>query len=52
MADAVIDAQARIICKAAFNPYLERHAPERIQATRAQYAGEIVAVEEHMDVRR
>jgi len=47
-----IDAQARIMCKAAFNPYLERHAPERIQALREQYAGEVVAVEEHIDAPR
>ena len=50
MADAVIDVQARLMCQAAGNPSLERHAPERIQATRAPYTGEIVAVEEPISV--
>jgi hypothetical protein len=37
--DAVIDDQVRLMCKTAFNPSLERHAPERIQRPREAYAG-------------
>ena len=40
--------QARLIFKDAFRPYLERHAPERIQAVQTQYATEIAALEEHI----
>jgi hypothetical protein len=31
-----------------FIPYLERHAPERVQAVRQRYAAEIAAVEERI----
>jgi hypothetical protein len=31
--------------KVFFNPHLERHAPERLQAVRMQYAPEIAAIE-------
>jgi len=34
--------------KEAFRPYLECHAPERIQALQMQYATEIAALEEHI----
>ena len=40
--------QARLIFKDAFRPYLERHAPERIQAVRTQYATEIAALDEQI----
>jgi len=40
--------QARLIFKDAFRPYLERHAPERIQAVKTQYAMEIAALEEQI----
>ena len=31
-----------------FIPYLERHAPERIQTVRTQYATEIASLEEQI----
>ncbi len=40
--------QERLIFKDAFRPYLERHAPERIQAVQTQYATEIAALEEQI----
>jgi hypothetical protein len=40
--------QARLIFKDTFRPYLERHAPERIQAVQTQYATEIAALEEQI----
>jgi hypothetical protein len=40
--------QARLIFKDAFRPYLERHAPERIQAVQTQYTTEIAALEEQI----
>jgi Initiator Replication protein len=40
--------QASFMFKEAFRPYLECHAPERIQAVHTQYATEIAALEEHI----
>jgi len=40
--------QASFMFKEAFRPYLECHAPERIQAVQTQYATEIAALEEHI----
>lgn len=40
--------QARLLFKSAFRPYLERHAPERVQAVQKQYAIEITALEEQI----
>ena len=40
--------QASMMFKEACRPYLERHAPERIQAVRTPYATEIAALEEQI----
>jgi hypothetical protein len=40
--------QERLIFKDAFRPYLERHAPERIQAVQTQCATEVAALEEQI----
>ncbi len=45
---ALENYQASFMFKGAFNPYLERHAPERLRAVRTQYELEIAVVEEHI----
>jgi hypothetical protein len=40
--------RASFMFKEAFRPYLERHAPERIQAVQMRYATEIAALEEQI----
>ena len=40
--------QERLIFKDAFRPYLERHAPERIQTVQTQHATEIASLEEQI----
>ena len=42
---ALANDQASAMFKVFFNPYLERHAPERLQAVRRRYAPEIAAIE-------
>ena len=42
---ALENYQASSMFKVFFNPYLERHASERLQAVRMQYAPEIAAIE-------
>ena len=42
---ALENYQASSMFKVFFNPYLERHAPERLQAVRRRYAPEIAAIE-------
>ena len=37
--------RASFMFKEAFRPYLERHAPERIQAVQTQYATEVATLE-------
>jgi hypothetical protein len=39
---------ASIALRGAVNPYLERHAPERIEAAKAQYTTEITALKERI----
>jgi hypothetical protein len=43
---ALENYQASPMFKTVFNPYLERFAPERIEAVRMQYAPEIAGIEE------
>jgi hypothetical protein len=45
---ALENYQASRILKVAFNPYLERHAPERVQAVKERYITQIAAVEERI----
>jgi hypothetical protein len=45
---ALENYQASPMLRMGFIPYLERHAPERVQAVRQRYAAEIAAVEERI----
>ena len=45
---ALENYRATIMFQAALNPYLERYAPERIQALKEQYAAQIATVEEQI----
>jgi hypothetical protein len=42
---ALENYQTSSMFKVFFNPYLERHAPKRLQAVRRRYAPEIAAIE-------
>jgi hypothetical protein len=45
---ALENYQERLMFKNAFRPYLERHAPKRIEAVQTQYATEIAVLEEQI----